>query len=220
MVILRHDSDCDRCHEELGKGRFVCLTGGESLCLKCAGLDHLEFLPAGDAAVTRRATKYSRVRVVVMKKSRARKRSERQGILVEPEAIRRAKEESQADADQRAERRRREAKRRESDDRAYVARFGEAIRAQYPGCPRKEADQIAELACEKHSGRVGRAAFAKQLDAAAVRLAVIAHIRHAHTRYDSLVARYGDKRLARSEVQPKIDRVLARWEAPEPEGRE
>ena len=217
VFILRRDTDCDRCHGELGKGRFVCLTGGEALCLKCAGLAHLEFLPSGDAAVTRRATKYSSVHVVVMKKSPARRRSERQGILAEPEAIRRAEEESLADADRRAKHREREATRREAADRKYIARFAEAIRAQYPGCPEKEADQIAQHACEKYSGRVGRAAFAKQLDPAAVHLAVIAHIRHEHTHYDSLVARHNDKHLARSEVQPKIDRVLARWEPPEPE---
>jgi hypothetical protein len=38
----------------------------QSLCLQCARLDDLEFLPSGDAAVTRRASKYSgRVAVVV-----------------------------------------------------------------------------------------------------------------------------------------------------------
>ena len=131
VFILRRDTECDQCNEELGNGRFVCLSGGQALCLKCAGLDHLEFLPSGDAAVTRRATRYSGQHVVVMKKSVARKRSERQGILAEPEAIRRAEEESTADVETREKRCQQEAKRREVADRAYVVQFSEMIRKQY-----------------------------------------------------------------------------------------
>lgn len=101
VFILRRDTQCGRCAKELGKGNFICLSGNDALCLDCAGVAHLEFLPSGDAAITRRATKYSSQHVVVMKKSAARKRFERQGILAEPEAIRRAEEESAADADQR-----------------------------------------------------------------------------------------------------------------------
>jgi hypothetical protein len=55
--------------------------------LVCADLDHLEFLPSGDAAVTRRASKYSKLKAVVLQWSRTRQRYERQGILVETEAI-------------------------------------------------------------------------------------------------------------------------------------
>lgn len=72
-----------------GPWRACCPSSQEAICLKCASLAHLEYLPAGDAAVTRRATKYSSLRVVVMKKSAARKCSERQGIPTEPEANRR-----------------------------------------------------------------------------------------------------------------------------------
>ncbi len=94
VFILRRETQCGRCQCELGKGDFICLAGGEAMCLKCADLAHLEYLPAGDTAVTQRATKYSNLHVVVMKKSAARKRSERQGILVDAEAIRRAEAES------------------------------------------------------------------------------------------------------------------------------
>ena len=62
---------------------------------------------------------------------------------------------------------------------------------------------------------MGRSAAAKQLDPTAVRLAVIAHIRHKHTRYDELLARHDDKQLARSEVQERIEDVLANWEGHE-----
>ena len=214
VFILRRETQCGRCAKELGKGNFICLSGNEALCRDCAGLAHLEFLPSGDAAMTRRATKYSSQHVVVMKKSAARKRSERQGILAEPEAIRRAEEESAQDADQRAQRREKEAVRREAADRAYIQRFAKAICEHYPGCPEKDADEIAQHACQKYSGRVGRSAAAKQSDAAAVRLAVIAHIRHKYTRYDRLLVRYDDRGLARQEVQPRIEEILDKWETP------
>jgi hypothetical protein len=214
VYILRRDTHCERCKRELWKSDFICLTGKDAACLECAGLAHLEFLPSGDAAVTRRATKYSGISVVVMKKSAARKRSERQGILVEPEAIRRAEEESAADADQRAGRQQQAAVRREEEDRTYIAAFAQAIAEQFPRCPKKDAQQIASHACQKYSGRVGRSAAAKQFDSTAIRLAVIAHIRHTYTEYDRLLAKYGDKHLARSEVQGKIEEVLARWEEP------
>ena len=211
VYILRRETQCGRCNRELWQKEFVCLTGGEALCLDCAGLAHLEYLPAGDTAVTRRASKYSDLHVVVMKKSAARKRSERQGILAEPDAIRRAEAESAADAEKRAQQQAKAAKRREKEDQLYIAAFTEAVLKQFPGCPPKDAPQIAAHACQKYSGRVGRTAAAKQFDANAVRLAVVAHIRHTHTNYDRLLARYGDRSLARDEVQAKIQKVLCKW---------
>ena len=58
-----------------------------ALCLECADLDHLEFLPSGDAALTRRASTHSRLKAVVVQFSRARRRYERQGVLIESEAL-------------------------------------------------------------------------------------------------------------------------------------
>lgn len=212
VYILRRETQCDRCKREVWQKEFICLTGGDVLCLDCAGLAHLEYLPAGDTAVTRRATKYSNVSVVVMKKSAARKRSERQGILAEPEAIRRAEAESAADAEKRAQQQKKSAKRREKEDQVYIAAFAEAISQQFPGCPEEDAQEIAGHACQKYSGRVGRSAAAKQLDPSAVRLAVIAHIRHKYTKYERSLAQHGDRHLARSEVQGKIQDVLSKWE--------
>jgi len=50
-----------------------------AFCLNCADLDHLVFLPSGDAAITRRSRKYSGLSAVVVKWSRARKRYEYSG---------------------------------------------------------------------------------------------------------------------------------------------
>ena len=56
-------------------------------CMRCVGLDHLEFLPAGDANRTRRAHRASSLTAVVVRFSRTRRRYERQGLLVEPQAL-------------------------------------------------------------------------------------------------------------------------------------
>ncbi len=56
-------------------------------CLRCVGLDDLEFLPAGDALLTRRAKAKSARSAVVVRFSRSRRRYERQGLLVEAEAL-------------------------------------------------------------------------------------------------------------------------------------
>jgi hypothetical protein len=59
----------------------------EPHCMRCAQLDHLVFLPAGDAKRTRQAHRASRLTAVVVRFSRTRKRYERQGLLVEPDAV-------------------------------------------------------------------------------------------------------------------------------------
>jgi hypothetical protein len=59
----------------------------EPHCMRCVQLDHLVFLPAGDANRTRRAHRASGLTAVVVRFSRTRKRYERQGLLVEPQAL-------------------------------------------------------------------------------------------------------------------------------------
>jgi hypothetical protein len=70
-----------------GGGELLIMDGPGPLCLNCAHLDHLVFLPSGDAGLTRRAKKASKLSAVVVRFSRTRRRYERQGILVEPEAL-------------------------------------------------------------------------------------------------------------------------------------
>jgi hypothetical protein len=72
--------------------------------------------------------------------------------------------------------------------------------------------QIAEHACRKYSGRVGRSAAAKSFDEAAVRLAVAAHIRHRETNYDELLAAEWDRFHARERVKYQVDELLRRWQ--------
>jgi len=212
VFILVSERKCAECGRELYKGNFLRVEKERPLCLDCADLVHLEFLPRGDTAVTRRASKYSPLRVVVVRWSRSRKRYERQGILVSPEAIRRAEEESLADAELRQRRREREAVRREAEDGEYVAELALKLKALFPSCPPAEADAIARHAGQKYSGRVGRSAAAKEFAPEALRLAVIAHIRHQYTAYDRLLGQYGDRQMARAEVRADIERILTNWE--------
>ncbi len=61
------------------------------VCMACANMDQLVFLPSGDAALTRRAKAASHLSAVVVRFSRSRGRYERQGILVEEAALASAK---------------------------------------------------------------------------------------------------------------------------------
>ncbi|HOB76407.1 MAG TPA: DUF2293 domain-containing protein [Phycisphaerae bacterium] len=212
VFISQRESRCDECGAELGRHAWITLQEGKgALCLSCADLDHLVFLPAGDTALTRRARKHSKLSAVVLKWSQARKRYERQGLLVEEKALQQAEQECAADQKAREAARARAAERRAELDEQYVAAFAQRIRELFPGCPAGRDAEIAAHACRKYSGRVGRSAAAKALDAAAVELAVIAHIRHTETGYDELLLGGWDRHEARSEVSADVDEVLQKW---------
>lgn len=211
VFITNQDSTCDECGEKLGHHAWITLSDNKAFCLACADLDHLVFLPAGDAALTRRSAKYSTLSAVVLKWSRARKRYERQGLLVEESALQRAEQECLEDAEVRARRNERQAGRRDELDQEYISSFAKRVRELFPNCPAGREQVIAEHACQKYSGRVGRSASAKTLDEKSVRLAVVAHIRHAETRYDELLAQGLERSLARGMVESAIKQALADW---------
>jgi hypothetical protein len=213
VFITSRESKCDECKEDLGSKAWITLAEEKgALCLSCADLDYLVFLPSGDAALTRRARKHSTLSAVVLKWSKARKRYERQGLLVEEPTLRQAETECLADEDTRARRRIHEADRRAELDLAYVEHFAEAVRQLYPKCPPETARSIAEHACTKYSGRVGRSAAAKALDENAVRLAVVAHVRHVETRYDRLLMNGWDRVDARVSVEDAVRSMLVKWQ--------
>jgi hypothetical protein len=183
------------------------------VCLSCADLDHLIFLPSGDAALTRRARKASSLSAVVVRFSRARRRYERRGVLVEEAALERAEAECLADADVRARRRERERERRAREDLRFQADLTREIARLYPACPKERAEAIARHAGARGSGRVGRSAAGRTLDSSAIALAVIASIRHEDTPYDELLMSGIDRHEARAQVRHEVDRVLASWVA-------
>ncbi len=209
---VRRDTRCGECDVELERGSLLRVEGGRALCLACADLDHLEYLSRGDAALTRRARARSTLQAVVLEWSRSRKRYERQGVVVESAALRQAEEECLADADLRARRREQAASQRELEDKTYVAAYAAAIRAIFPRCPTDEATQIAAHACRRYSGRVGRTAAARAFEPDAVRLAVVAHVRHVHTGYDRLMSQFCERQLARDQVRARVEDVLRKWE--------
>ena len=209
--ISFRDEKCSDCDGPVMEGDLFIYEVDRIVCLTCAGLDRLIFLPSGDTALTRRATKHSTLSAVVVKYSRRRKRHERQGVLVEPAALDRAEAECLSDEDARSRARERAAVRREVLDGAYLKKFEARLLEMYPCCPPEEARSIAEHACEKYSGRVGRSAAAKNLDDEAITLAVRAHIRHGHTRYDRYLADGMDRAEARRLVRCRIDEVAVKW---------
>jgi len=185
--------------------------GPGALCLSCADLDHLVYLPSGDAALTRRAKKGSRLSAVVVRFSAARKRYERQGTLVEETALADSERRCLADEDARARRRERDRTRRAEQDLDLQARTAEEIRRIFPGCPAARAEEIARHATARGSGRIGRTAAGRALDPEAITLAVIASVRHHDTAYEDLLMAGVERTDARRQVDPDVQHVLDLW---------
>lgn len=219
LVVIEplKDWTCTSCS---GSGGLLVMEDAGPLCMDCADLGHLDFLPSGDAALTRRAKKASRLSAVVVRWSRARKRYERQGILAEPQAIERAEQECLNDADVRARRREREQVRRAEHDVRFQAEFADAIHHQFPGCPVERAEAIAHHAATRGSGRIGRSAAGRAFDPDAVRLAVAASVRHNDTDYDELLMSGIDRQTARDRIWEQVELVLTSWRAQTPSGPE
>jgi len=213
VFISNRESICGECGENLGHKAWITLDRDKgALCLACAELEHLVFLAAGDAALTRRSKKYSSLYAVVLKWSKARKRYERQGLLIEEKALDQSEEECLADQEVRERRKQREAEKRKIIDKEFVRNFSKHIRELFPNCPKGKEKIIAKHACLKYSGRVGRSSSAKKFNEEAIRLAVIAYIRHTKTKYDELISRGYDRYDARSLIQPEVEKVVEQWE--------
>jgi len=132
-------------------------------------------------------------------------------LLIETEAIEKAEQECLKDDEARARKRERAALRRAELDSEYVTSFASRLRELYPKCPKGKEKTIAEHACLKYSGRVGRSSKAKNFDEKAILLAVIAHIRHAETQYDQLLSKGCDRWGAREKVKVEVERILTKW---------
>jgi len=218
VFISDKDFSCSKCGISLeNKELLPSATGKGVLCMKCAGFGNLVFLPSGEPALSRRARKHSKLSAVVLKWSRRRSRYERQGLLVEKDAVAKAESECLSDNDAREKRKIRETAKRAIADREYIGQFTQKIKELFPSCPKGREIEIAEHACRKYSGRIGRSSMAKVLEAKAVRLAVIAHIRHAETQYDELLMSGRRKKTARADIEEHLDKVLKSWERRSPD---
>ena len=87
VFITTREATCDECGEDLGRKAWITLTEERGcLCLSCADLEHLLFLPAGSAALTRRSRKYSTLVAVVLRWSRAQDDCDQGRLALEPGA--------------------------------------------------------------------------------------------------------------------------------------
>jgi hypothetical protein len=206
------------CTECGGTGDLLFMEGDGPLCLVCADLDQLVFLPAGDAALTRRAKKASGLAAVVVRFSRSRGRYERQGVLVEEEALAQAEVACLADQEARAKRRLRQEEQRSVEDDSFKVLLSQEINRLFPGCPPKRAEVIAAHAGSRGTGRVGRSAAGRALDPDAVTRAVVASVRHSDTEYDQLLMSGVARAEARDSVRSDIQDVLDAWRTPETRG--
>jgi hypothetical protein len=205
------EAKCSECGAEIEQGSFLSMELEQPICLRCAHLDDLEFLPSGDAALTRRASKYSERSAVVVRFSRSRGHYERQGIFVETSGLEKAERECLEDADERAVARARGAERRRKQDVELAAQMIKQIAMLFPGCPASEVSDIAEHTARRGSGRAGRTEAGRNLEESALTLAVVAAIRHKHTRYDELLASGVDRVTARQRIAVMVEEILARW---------
>jgi len=194
-----------------GTGDLLLMEDDAPLCMACADLDHLTYLPAGDTALTRRARKASRLAAVVVRFSRSRQRYERQGLLVEEQALAEAEASLLADEDARARRRARDEERRRDTDSELAERLAEGIRQLFPGCPPERAAAIAARAAVRGSGRIGRTAAGRRLDEQAIELAVVASVRHHDTDYDALLMAAVPRSEARAQVRSQLAATLDGW---------
>ncbi|MBX9690292.1 MAG: hypothetical protein K2X27_26500 [Candidatus Obscuribacterales bacterium] len=98
LYALSRNSRCYGCDRKLLVDEIVRLTKmadeSEVFCLECAGLKKMAVLRKGNAKVTRLAKKYSDKSYIIVKWSDAWKCYERQGLLVEAEALSRASKEA------------------------------------------------------------------------------------------------------------------------------
>jgi len=204
---------CNQCYKAITKGHhFVAETEkNKGTCLKCSSFRSYSFLPSGDAAMTRRSKKHSSRCGVVQQWNHRRKRYERKGQFIELKAIALAKQECEADKEKRAISNIKAASKREINDKIYIQAFSVAIKIRYPNCPKHREVEIAEHACLKYSGRVGRTANAKQFDPKMIDLAVEAHIRHAETNYDNQFGKGIGKREIRTNLKFDILKIMGNW---------
>jgi hypothetical protein len=93
LVVIQPLNTTWTCHRCGGTGDLLMMENPGPACLRCVGLGDLEFLAAGDALLTRRIKKKSARHAVVVRFSKSRRRYERQGLLVEPQALTQAQRE-------------------------------------------------------------------------------------------------------------------------------
>lgn len=214
FVSRRERLKCYLCNSPIEKGEYSVGEdeNSKTSCFKCSPFKDLTFLPSGDAALSRRSKTNSSNSAILQEWNNRRRRYERRGIFVESQALLLARAQCAADSVERAKKRTVAAEKRKVQDAHYIKTFSLKIREFYPSMPKGREKIIAEHACEKYSGRVGRTAAAKEFSEEMITKAVIAHIRHHETDYDDLFGRGKRKRDIRQDIRPLINNILNKWQ--------
>ncbi|KKK20970.1 hypothetical protein ARAM_000619 [Aspergillus rambellii] len=95
-------------------------------------------------------------------------------------------------------------------DEKDLARSRQLLRTQFPLMPAESLDKVLNHAFLKGSGRVGRTST--KTDGRKAVLAVEAHIRHAHTPYESLLKSGKGRDEARKAVWGMVQTIRSAWE--------
>lgn len=97
----------------------------------------------------------------------------------------------------------------EKRDVSFLESVATELETQFPEIPEKEKTLALKHGFKKHSGRVGRSGTIPL--SRKVLLAIIAHVRHRHTKYDALLASGVERTAARRAVNRKIECVMRDW---------
>jgi hypothetical protein len=87
LVVVQPLNTQWTCHRCDGSGDLLMMETPGAACMRCVGLNDLNYLPAGDPLLSRRAKAKCTRYAVVVRFSRTRRRYERQGLLIEPQAL-------------------------------------------------------------------------------------------------------------------------------------
>ena len=168
-----------------------------------------EFLPTGDAFVTRTVKAAGRTGCAWQPRSRHRAHRRLIGLWAPADAIRAAEEQAKATSEKRAAARTVNARSRARREQQYHEQLREAVLAFLDFAPEHAelaeqiATEIAAHAAMVGSGRAGRTQLFSLEEKA--RLAARAHIRHRHTQYED-GQRRPVRRMGRRRALPRDQR--------------
>ncbi|KAF2685169.1 hypothetical protein K458DRAFT_442336 [Lentithecium fluviatile CBS 122367] len=99
----------------------------------------------------------------------------------------------------------------EQRDAALIRTAAAELDKQFPRIPKVDREKVLAHGFKKHSGRVGRTSQIPLQRK--VLYAVSAHIRHAHTRYEAILDKGGNRDDARKAIQKTVQDTLRFWSA-------
>ncbi|KAL5411679.1 hypothetical protein PMIN03_004718 [Paraphaeosphaeria minitans] len=97
----------------------------------------------------------------------------------------------------------------EKRDTATIRQAAAELDSQFSKIPEQDRELVLKHGFKKHSGRVGRTNLIPL--ARKVLYAVVAHIRHRHTNYDTLLDGGMSRDAAKKTIKKKLQETLRRW---------